>query len=109
MTPVEFKAIMATVTTIPHTYYSYPEEEAPQLPYFVWYFAGSENFGADDVMYVNILTPVIELYTKEKSYETEKVLEDELNKYFFWNKNETYLTSEEMFQITYEIGDICNA
>ena len=109
MTPIEFKAIMDTVTSIPHTYYSWPESQAPELPYFVWYFSGSNNIPADNSMYVNILSPVIELYTKEKDYATEKVLEDELNKYFFWNKTETYLTSEEMFQITYEIGEICNA
>ena len=109
MTPIEFKAIMDTVTSIPHVYYSWPESQAPELPYFVWYFSGSNNFPADNSMYVNILLPVIELYTKEKDYATEKVLEDELNKYFFWNKTETYLTSEEMFQITYEIGEMCNA
>lgn len=109
MTPIEFKAIMDTVTSIPHTYYSFPEKAAPALPYFVWYFSGSDNFPADNSMFVSILSPVIELYTKDKDYSTEKVLEDELNKYFFWNKSEQYLSSEEMFQITYEIGEICNA
>lgn len=107
MTPQAFKTIMDTVP-ISHTYYSFPENNAPDLPYFVWYFAGSENFAADNVTYAEILSPIIELYTKTKSFTTESTLETELSKHFFWNKTETFLNSEKMFQIVYEIGDILN-
>ena len=106
MTLSEFVAIMDAID-LPHVYYSFRENAAPQLPYFVWYLEGSENMPADDSVYVEILSPVLELYTAEKSFETEREVETALNSGgLFWNKSETYIESERMFQILYQIGDI---
>lgn len=108
MNRTEFIQMVETID-IPHIYYSFPVNEAPKLPYFVWYFAGTDNFGADDMTYSEILNPVIELYTSGKNFETENTIETVLNAAgLFWNKTEQYLTTEEMFMITYEIGDILN-
>ena len=108
MTIAEFVAIMDAID-LPHVYYSFRENAAPKLPYFVWYFEGSENMPADDEVYVEILSPVLELYTAEKSFETEKQVETVLNNSgIFWNKSETYLNSEKMFQVFYTLGDIHN-
>ncbi len=107
MTEQEFKAIVDAIN-IPHTYMFYPEKKAPELPYFVWYFSESDNFGADDEVYAEILVPVIELYTQTKSFTDETAVESVLTgNGFFWNKSSTYIDSEKMLMTTYEIGEIC--
>ena len=106
MNYAEFKAIMDQIN-IPHTYYSFPEKKVPKPPYFVWYFQGSNNFGADDVVYAEILEPVIELYSPQKSFEDELTIEALLNaSELFWNKSDSYIESERMHMTVYEIGEI---
>jgi hypothetical protein len=104
----EFAAILDAIN-IPHVYYYYPENSAPELPYFVYYYPASENIGADNVAYVEILEPVVELYTAEKSFETERTIEDAFNAAgIYWDKTEEYLTTEKMYMITYEITGVLN-
>lgn len=104
----EFAAILDAIE-MPHVYYSFPENGAPELPYFVYYYSGSENVSADDRAYVEILTPVIELYTAGKSFETERIIENALNAAgLYWDKTEQYLEAEEMYMLTYEITGVLN-
>lgn len=105
----EFVAVLDTIK-IPHVYFSFPENGAPALPYFVYYFSGSDNIGADDAAYVEVLTPVIELYTAQKSFSDERTIETALNAAgLFWNKTEEYITAEEMYMVTYELTGVNNA
>ena len=94
---------------IPHTYMFYPEKEVPEPPYFVWYFSETDNIGADDKVYVEVLIPVIELYTRNKSFADEHKLEAVLNACgFFWQKTTEYIDSEKMYMTIYELGEICD-
>lgn len=105
----EFAAILDAIE-IPHVYYSFPENSAPDLPYFVYYYAGSDNVAADNVAYVEVLTPVIELYTAQKSFTDESAIENALTAAgIFWNKSEDYLTTENMYMVTYEMTGVKNA
>ena len=104
----EFAAVLDAIE-IPHVYYSYPENSAPVLPYFVYYYSGTDNIGADDIAYVEVLEPVIELYTAGKSFDTERTIETALTAAgLFWNKSEDYLTAEQMYMVTYEITGVKN-
>lgn len=104
----QFAAVLDGIR-LPHVYYSFPENGAPALPYFVYYYAGTENVSADDVAYVEVLTPVVELYTRTKSFDTERTIEDALTAAgLFWDKTEEYLTTENMLMTTYEITGVLN-
>lgn len=91
------------------TYYSYPEEEAPPLPYCVYYYPSSDNFSADNTVYSHITALNIELYTENKSLAEEAKVEAMLSNYgIFWNKSESYITSEKMYEVLYEMEVMIN-
>lgn len=89
-------------TGIPVTYYAWPENQAPQLPFICYLTPGSNNFAADGLVYYPVAQVNIELYTKIKSPETEAKVEETLAS-IFWDKSETYIDSEKCYQIVYEI------
>lgn len=90
-------------TGLSNTYYSYPIGNVPALPYIVWYLPNSDNFAADNKVYKKIETLNIELYTKTKDFATEKVVEDVLDAWnIVWDKTETYLETEHMYEVLYE-------
>ena len=89
---------------LPYAYYSFPEKEAPSLPYIIFFYGRSDNFPADDKVYQRIDSLSIELYTENKSFETEENLEAVLDDYgFVWDKTETYLNTEHMYEVIYEM------
>lgn len=86
------------------TYYQWPQKKVPPLPYIVWYFPRSNNFAADDHVYKQIEELNIELYTAEKNFTAEAVVENVLDGAgFVWDKSETYLKSEDMYEVLYEM------
>lgn len=89
-------------TGIPVTYYAWPENQAPQLPFICYLTPGSNNFAADGMVYYPVTQVNVELYTKIKSPETEAKVEEALAS-IFWDKSETYIDSEKCYQIVYEI------
>lgn len=101
---------MLTETGLPFTYYSYPEKEAPLLPYILFFYSRSNNFPADDTVYQRIDSLNIELYTANKSFDLETQVEAILNKYgFVWEKSEVYLNTEHMYEVIYEMEIVINA
>ena len=89
-------------TGFPVAYYSFPENEAPPLPFICYLVTGSDNFAADGVVYAKALQIQIELYTREKDLQAEESVEAALSE-FVWNKTESYIDSEKCYQIAYEI------
>ena len=103
MTLSEVDVLLKT-TGLPVTYRAWPENEAPPLPFVCYVEAGSNNFAADGVVYHTAQRYTIELYTEEKDPETEAKLEAALTGAgIFWTKDETYIESERMNEIIYEI------
>ena len=85
-------------------YRQFPEDNAPALPYIVYYVENSDNFGADNKVYLQKNEVTIELYTKNKDVTSEGLIETMLNNNsIFWNKYEDYIESEHMYQISYDI------
>lgn len=94
---------MLNQTGLPVTYYHW-ENDAPSLPYIVFYYPQSNNMAADDLVYQRIDGLNIELYTKRKSFDNEENLESILKDWgMVWNKSESYLTNEEMYEVLYEM------
>lgn len=88
----------------PVAYRAWREGEAPPLPYGVYYAGRANNFGADGKVYYTAQRYTIEMYTEEKDPAVEKALEERLDAAgIFWTKDETYIESEHMNEIIYEI------
>lgn len=96
--------IMVGQTGLQNTYFTYPEKNAPELPYLVWYLPNSVNFAADDKVFKPIQALNIELYTEHKDFATEAVVEGVLDAWgMVWDKTEAYLDDEKMYEVLYEM------
>ena len=100
MQAVDIKSRLETCG-LPITYRQFPEGEAPNLPYAVWYLGAETNFPADGENYHNIKQLTVELYTKLKDLESEAAVEAVLNGLGVWSKTEEYIDDEKCYQIVY--------
>lgn len=97
-------AEMIEAIGLPFAYYSFPEGAAPLLPYIVYYYPGTENFPADNKVFQVIQTLNIELYTKTKDFSQEAAVEAVLDACgLVWDKTETYINDEHMYEVLYEM------
>lgn len=88
----------------PVAYHHFKEGQSPNTPFLVYLHPGSENFAADGIVYQRINQLDIELYTDKKDLEAEKRVEAVLKEHgFYYEKTETYLESEELFEVIYEM------
>lgn len=96
-------------TGLKTAYYQYPVNSAPPIPYTVYYFPRTEDFQADSINYAHINALNVELYTKEKDFNTEALLESAFkNAEISYRKSETYLESEKMYEVLYEMEVLIN-
>lgn len=94
---------------LPVVYYSWPEEEAPQLPYLVFYYPSNADEFADNRNFQRNNNLNVELYTEDKEFELEEQIGELLNDYgLTYSKSQTYLDTEEMYEILYESEVIIN-
>lgn len=108
MTHEEIASMIASIN-LPFTYYSFPEKEAPELPYVLFYYPGNAAESADNEEWGNVTALNLELYTKEKSFDDEKKVESVLKETGFpFIKSETYLNDEHMFEVLYEMEVVIN-
>lgn len=101
MTFEEVATIISSIG-LPFTYDSFPDNIAPNPPYIVFNYPQNDDFGADNENYVSIDVLNLELYTSEKDFDTESNVEAVLKQNgFFYEKTETYIRQEHLFQVTY--------
>ena len=102
MTHQEIYNMLAS-TNIPTVYLSWKIDTTPNLPYIVYYYPTSDDFVADNINFQSINALNIELYTANKDFTTESLIESVLkNNSLAFRKTETWLESEDMYQILYE-------
>lgn len=88
---------------LPVAYRSFPEGEISGPPFICYYYEGSRDFIADNINYQKIRQLTIELYTDNKDFDLEDVVEAALNSIgLVYSKDETYIESERMYMVTYE-------
>ena len=78
-----FQEVASMIESIglPFVYDSFPNNEAPQAPYIVFNYPNNDDFGADNL---------------------EQTVEAVLNENgFFYDKTETYIRQENLYQISY--------
>ena len=89
-------------TGLPVAYHHFTSLSTP--PYVVYLFSYSSNFGADNKVHKEIPNYQVELYAKTKDPTSEALIEGlfDANE-IFWDKTETYIDSEGLYQVLYEI------
>lgn len=89
---------------IPLAYHHFAEGESPEPPFLVYLSPGSNNFAADGKVYFKVKELDVELYTDKKSPELEEKLETLFDdRFLFYEKSETYIESEKMYEVLYEM------
>lgn len=88
---------------IPFAYSHFAEGESPVPPFICYHSPKSDNFGADGVVYQKLQDIRIELYTDKKDLAVEEKIEDIFDKYdIFYNKSETWIASEKLYETIYQ-------
>lgn len=96
------KGLLANGTSYPVAYQFFREVQTP--PYIVFALAYTNNFHADDMVYRERNRYNVYLYTKTKDPTAEGKVESVFNtNHINWDKTETFLQDEELFQIVYTI------
>lgn len=101
---MKFKEIASMIKSmgLPYTYDFFPNNEAPKTPYIVFNYPNRNDFGADNSNYSKISVLNLELYTASKDFDLEKRVESILEENgFYYVKNESYISTENLFQISY--------
>ena len=102
MTTQEIAAMVNEIGP-PTAYYQFTDKTAKPCPFICFYYAGSDDFLADSTNYVSINRLIIELYTDEKDFELEKMVQDVLNAHgLIYNRDEGYIDSEKMYEVIFE-------
>ena len=89
-------------TGLPVSYYQFPQDKVPPLPYLIYWFPASDDFYADDKNYTKINGLRIELYQEEKDFALEQKIENTLTANGIpYVREETWLQSEEMWMVVF--------
>lgn len=89
-------------TGLPVAYHHF--DEPPNLPYIIYLFTYSSNFAADGKIYKRFDNYQVELYSEKKDLESEQLIENLFDENdIYYDKSETYIESEKMYQVIYEI------
>ncbi len=87
---------------LPFAYHHFAEGESPEPPFVVYLLPGSNNFGADGKVYYKIHEVHLELYTDLKDLSLEEKVENVLDEHgIFYNKTETWIESERLYEVLY--------
>lgn len=93
---------MLASTGYPVVYLAWRENEVPELPYICYYYLSMTPETADDTHYAQIYTLNVELYTKNKNFEVEQLVETALlNAGMVFTKEEDFLSDENMYETLY--------
>lgn len=106
MTQAELKTALKSLG-MPVAYSEFvdtPENPAPAPPFITYQFAYDSDKKADNQNYVSIENYQVELYTRYKDPVTEKKVQDLFKSLRLpYSKTETYLDSEDLYQVVYLI------
>lgn len=95
-----FALLKTTGLPVAYHYFASP----PPPPYIVYLFSYSNNFGADNKVHKKINNYQVELYSELKNPASEQLIEDLFDENtIYWDKTETYIESEGLYQVLYEI------
>ena len=89
---------------LPFAYHHFAEGESPDPPFVLFLSPGEDTFSADNLMYFSFKMLHIEVYTDEKSPETEERVEEVLLQHkIYYVKTETWIESEKLYEVLYQM------
>ena len=87
---------------IPYAYDHFAEGESPDPPFLCFLLPVSDNFAADGRVYYKISEVRVELYTDIKDVSAEQAVEAVLDRHgIFYEKSETWIDSEKLYEVLY--------
>lgn len=92
---------------IPFAYQAFPATEAPEMPFIVYMELGSDNFGADNIVWHSARRIEVDLLCKTRNLTLESQIETALNDTgIYWERELDHNDDEACFVTTYifEIG-----
>lgn len=108
MTTRQVKEILES-TGLPVAYLTFTNETARPCPFICYFYAGDHDYIADNSNYASINRLFVELYTDYKDFALEKQVEATLNAAgLVYAREESYIDTEQMYQIVYESEVIIN-
>lgn len=103
MTLSDFKTILAS-TEYPVAYLAFPASDAPEMPFIVYEDTGSDNFGADNKVWVSGRRIQVDLFCKHKSLTSESLLESTFDSNdIYWDRVTEWDDNEAFYRTTYEV------
>ena len=102
-----FKQVAKMIKDIglPFSYYQFNNDTAVAPPFICYFYTGDNDLFADDSNYQKIENLVVELYTDEKDFANEALIETALNDAgLVYSREESYLDSEKMYMVIYSCG-----
>lgn len=94
---------------LPYAYFQFDEGTDQAPPYILFFFSENTDVHADNSNYVDKEQLNIELYTNFRDFDLEKTIEDylKLNGFSFY-KEYSFIDSEKLWQVAYEMEVIIN-
>lgn len=97
-------ADMIAECNLPYAYYEFPDGTEQTPPFICFWFPESDDFFADNQNYVGIRRLYVELYTDDKDFALEDTVAGVLSAHgLTFRKSDSYIDSERMWQILYEM------
>ena len=98
-----YKEVAQMVASVGIDYaYDHFTDTGHKLPFICFFFSGSADFEADNTNYQKIRPLDIELYTENKNFTLEETVESVLNSNgFVYTREETYIDSEQMYEVIF--------
>ena len=101
---------MIDETGLPNAYDHFAEGDSPAPPYIAFMLPGRDDFLADNKPYVKVTMLTLELYMEYKDPECEEQIEAVLESHeIIYDKSETWISSEKLYEVIYEMEVIYNA
>lgn len=103
MTLTEFHTLLTT-TGLPVAYQAFPADQCAEMPFLVYQETGSNNFGADNIVWHSARHIQIDLLSRERNLDLETTLETVLNNAgIFWERVPEFDSGEDYYRVTYEV------
>ena len=101
MTLEELNTVLQN-TELPVAYLAFPADDVPTMPFVVYQETGSDNFGADNIVWASAMMIQIDLLCKKKSRATEELLEQTLTDAgIYWERESYHESDDDFYRTTY--------
>lgn len=101
MTPQQINTMIESVG-IPYAYHQFADDTGQQPPFICFFYGNRSDEVADNSNYVKFVTLYIELYTDEKDFALETIIESKLTEAdIVYEMSEDYIDSEHMHITVY--------